>query len=143
MAEGEAPRADSVPASDAAAGRDYGLSIRAAVLAWAIPGAGHVYLGRRRLGVVFCAIVLAALAIGVSLDGNLSRVLPERPLSLLATLGTMGVGLAYFLLRFLAGYTGNVVASGFEYGSAFILTAGLMNLLLVLDAWDVSQGRKE
>ena len=142
MAEGEAPRVDSMPAPDAAEGRDLGLSIRAAVLAWAIPGAGHVYLGRRRLGLIFCVIVLASLAIGVSLDGNLSRVVPERPLSLLATLGTMGVGLAYFLLRF-AGYAGNVVASGFEYGSAFILTAGLMNLLLVLDAWDVARGRKE
>lgn len=143
MAEGEAPRVDSVPAPDTAVGRDLGLSVRAAVLAWAIPGAGHVYLGRRRLGLIFCVIVLASLAIGVSLDGNLSRVVPERPLSLLATLGTMGVGLAYFLLRFLAGYVGNVVASGFEYGSAFILTAGLMNLLLVLDVWDMARGRKE
>ena len=142
MAEGEAPGVDPKSAPSAL-GRDFGMSFRAAILAWAIPGAGHVYLGRRRLGVIFCLIVLASLAIGVSLDGNLSRVVPDRPLSMLATLGTMGVGLAYFLLRFLAGYTGDVVASGFEYGSAFILTAGLMNLLLVLDVWDIAQGRKE
>ena len=143
MVEGEAPRADTGAPPGTVVGRDLGLSVRAVILAWAIPGAGHVYLGRRRLGVIFCAIVLASLAIGVSLDGNLSRVMPERPLSLLATLGTMGVGLAYFLLRFFAGYAGDVVASGFEYGSAFILTAGLMNLLLVLDVWDLAQGRKE
>ena len=140
MAEGEARRA--APESAEGAEGHFGLTMRAILLAWTIPGAGHVYLGRRRLGVIFCLIVLASLAIGVSLDGNLSRVMPERPLSMLATLGTMGVGLAYFLLRFLAGYTGDVVASGFEYGSAFILTAGLMNLLLVLDVWDISQGRK-
>ena len=47
------------------------------------------------------------------------------------------------LLRYVAGYAGNIVASGFEYGSAFILTAGLMNLLLILDAWDLALGRKE
>ena len=139
MAEGEAQRTESAPAAPSP---ELGRCVRAALLAWAIPGAGHVYLGRRRLGVVFCVIVLACLAIGVSLDGNLSRVVPDRPLSILATLGTMGVGLAYFLLRFVAGYTGEVVASGFEYGSAFILTSGLMNLLLVLDVWDISMGRK-
>ena len=142
MPEVDAPRAQSASdtgsGSGGAAVRDLGHSVRAVLLAWMIPGAGHVYLGRRRLGSVFCLIVFAALAIGLSLDGNLSQILPERPLSILATLGTMGVGVAYFLLRFVVGYTGDVVASGFEYGSAFILTAGLMNLLLVLDAWDRS-----
>jgi hypothetical protein len=29
-----------------------------------------------------------------------------------------------------------------EYGTTFLLTAGLMNLLLILDAWDVARGRK-
>jgi len=35
------------------------------------------------------------------------------------------------------------VGAGFEYGTAFLLTAGLMNLLLVMDAWDIARGRKE
>ena len=55
----------------------------------------------------------------------------------------MGMGLPYFLLRYLAGYTGEVIAPGYEYGTAFLLTAGLMNLLLVLDAWDIARGKKE
>ena len=50
--------------------------------------------------------------------------------------------IVYFVLRYLLGYHGDLVSPGFEYGSAFILTAGLMNLLLVLDAWDHARGRK-
>ena len=143
MAEVEVSRADSGSERSELTARDRGRSVRAALLAWMIPGAGHAYVGRRVLGVLFCLIVFAALAIGLGLDGNLHRITPDRPLSILATLGSMGVGVAYFLLRYLVGYTGDIVASGFEYGSAFILTAGLMNLLLVLDAWDIALGRKE
>jgi hypothetical protein len=54
----------------------------------------------------------------------------------------MGMGLPYFVLRFYLHHRGEVLAVGFEYGFAFLLTAGLMNLLLVLDAWDIARGRK-
>ncbi len=110
--------------------------------AWLVPGAGHLMLGKVRRAVVFFVIVMAAITIGCLLEGNLYRVLPNQPLTILATLGSMGMGAPYFILRFLFGYHGNVVAAGFEYGSAFLLTGGLMNLLLVLDAWDIVRGRK-
>ena len=55
----------------------------------------------------------------------------------------MGMGFLYFLLRFGLHYQGNIMAAGYEYGTAFLLTAGLMNLLLVLDAWDIVRGKKE
>ena len=117
--------------------------MRAAVLAWAIPGAGHVYLGKKQRGGLFAALVFAALWIGWSLDGNLYTVVSDRPLSILATLASMGVGLPYFGLRYLLGYAGDLTAPGYEYGSAFILTAGLMNLLLVLDCLDLASGHKD
>jgi hypothetical protein len=115
----------------------------AAVVAWLVPGAGHWYLGRRGRALAFLGLVAASLALGVALHGNLYRPLPGQPLTYLATLGCMGMGLPYFLLRYLAGYAGEVIAPGYEYGTAFILTAGLMNLLLVLDAWDIALGKKD
>ena len=115
----------------------------AAVVAWLVPGAGHWYLGRRGRALAFLGLVAASLALGVALHGNLYRPLPGQPLTYLATLGCMGMGLPYFLLRYLAGYTGEVIAPGYEYGTAFILTAGLMNLLLVFDAWDIALGKKD
>jgi TM2 domain-containing membrane protein YozV len=115
----------------------------AAVLAWLVPGAGHFYLGRRGRALAFFAVVAASLAIGCFLQGRLWQILPNQPLSILATLGSMGMGAVYFVLRYALGYQGDIVARGFEYGSAFVLTAGLMNVLLVLDAWDIAHGKKD
>jgi len=112
------------------------------VAAWLVPGSGHLMLGKMRRAVIFFAIVMAAIAIGGLLEGNLYRVLANQPLTVLATLGSMGMGSPYFILRYFFGYQGNVVAAGYEYGTAFLLTAGLMNLLLILDAWDIVRGRK-
>jgi len=115
----------------------------AAFLAWVIPGAGHLMLKRTARGALFFVLVVATLWIGCRLQGNLYVPVPGQPLTYLATLGCMGLGLPYFVLRYLLGYHGDLVAAGFEYGTAFILTAGLMNLLLVLDAWDIAQGKKD
>ena len=82
-------------------------------------------------------LVLASLFIGWRLEGRLPWTLSGPPLQVLATLGCLGSGVPVLALRFGFGYEGTVEAAGFEYGSAFILTAGLMNLLLVLDAWDL------
>jgi hypothetical protein len=122
---------------------DWGQAIRALLLAWLIPGGGHFLLRRRRRAIAFFVIVLVSFVIGLGLDGNLYRIMPDRPLSILATLACLGVGAPYVGMRFLVGYAGDPLAPGFEYGSAFILTAGLMNILLVLDVWDIGRGRKE
>lgn len=110
--------------------------------AWLVPGSGHWWIGRKRRAVAFAALIIASLVVGCLLHGNLHRIIPNQPLTLLATLGSMGMGAPYFVLRFFLGYHGDLVAPGYEYGSAFILTAGLMNLLLVLDAWDLARNRK-
>ena len=115
----------------------------AAVLAWIVPGAGHFLLGRRRRALVYAAIIGVNLFVGQALSGNLDRVVPGQPLSVLATLGSMGSGALYFLLRYAAGYQGDLLAQSYEYGTAFLRTAGLMNWLLVLDAWDIARGKKE
>lgn len=115
----------------------------AAVLAWFVPGAGHLYLRRPVRAVSFFALVLASLLVGCALQGKLYMVVPDQPLSRLATLACMGMGAPYFVARFVLRYAGDVLAPGFEYGSAFILTAGLMNLLLVLDALDIARGLKD
>lgn len=114
----------------------------AVLAAWLVPGAGHLMLGRWRRGVVFAVLVLATLVVGCQLEGRLWWVWQGSPLQILATLGCMGVGLPFFLLHYALDYQGTLVAAGYEYGSAFILTSGLMNLLLVLDSWDIGRGIK-
>jgi len=138
--ETPAAKAAAAAAVDAAAGRRGGL---AAILALVFPGLGHLYLGRKGRAVLFAVVVLVAAVLGAKLDGNLYTPLAGHPLTYLATIGSMGMGLPYFLLLYPLHYAGDVTAQGYDYGTAFLLSAGLMNLLLVLDAWDVGSGRKE
>lgn len=120
-----------------------GNAVVAAVAAFLIPGLGHIYLRRWRRGLAFFLLVVLSLWVGWDLQGNLYRIVPNEPLSILGTLGAMGMGIPYFVLRWGLGYTGDILSAGYEYGTAFLLTAGLMNWLLVLDALDISRGKKE
>ncbi len=115
----------------------------AAIFAWLLPGGGHLLLGRRRRALVFFVLVALALAFGIYLHGDMPWVWRGSPLRTLATLACLGNGVGYLALRFGFGIEGDVQAPGHDYGSAFILTAGLMNLLLILDAWDIARGSKE
>ena len=114
-----------------------------AVAAWAVPGSGHLLLRKPRRAAVVCGVVLFSFLFGCWLRGHLYVVIPEQPLSRLATLSSMGAGGPYFLARYLVEYEGDILSSTFEYGKAFLLTAGLLNLLAVLDAWDIASGSKD
>ena len=120
------------------------MSKRAAVamaMAFALPGAGHFFLGRRARGLAFFVIVSSMLGVGLMVGGKVYAFEHGELLNNFATLGTMGAGLLYVLGRGLAD-GGRVLSITFEHGTAFALSAGLMNLLLVLDAGDIAEGRK-
>ena len=92
--------------------------------------------------VIFCLVVFGSLAVGCFLGGELYRPTSGQPLMTLAGYACMGMGIVYFVLQYAVEYQADVAGAGFEYGKAFILTAGLMNILLVLDAVDIGRGQK-
>jgi hypothetical protein len=115
----------------------------AVVLAWLFPGLGHAYLGRRRTALVYAAVVTVAFVLGISFQGRLYTIESGQPLSILATFAVAGAGILNIGARLLSDNPGGAVLSvTYEYGCAYLLTAGLMNLLLMLDAWDIAVGRK-
>ena len=115
----------------------------AAVLAWVFPGFGHLYLGRRRTALLYAAIVTVTFLLGLSFQGRLYTIDSSQPLTILATFAVSGAGLLNIAARFLSDNPGGaILAPTYEYGCAYLLTAGLMNLLLMLDAWDIASGRK-
>ncbi|HMA18666.1 MAG TPA: DUF6677 family protein [Thermoanaerobaculia bacterium] len=115
----------------------------AALLAWIFPGLGHAYLGHRRTAIAFAAIVTAVFLLGLSFEGRLYTIDRSQPLTILATFAVSGAGLLNVAARFLSDNPGGtILASTYEYGCAYLLTAGLMNLLLMLDAWDIAAGKK-
>jgi hypothetical protein len=118
-------------------------ALPAMALAFAIPGAGHFFLGRRALAVTFFGIVALMFGVGLAIDGTLYTLADSRGevLAQLASIASAGSGVLYFV-GYLTGPHGDVWESTFEYGRTFTLTAGLMNLLLVLDCWDIATGRK-
>ncbi|HEX7707050.1 MAG TPA: DUF6677 family protein [Thermoanaerobaculia bacterium] len=122
------------------------MSVRAALamlLAFSLPGAGHLYLGRRARGAAFFFIVLFIFVLGLAVDGGIYTTAGSggSVLRLLASYASMGAGSLYFVARELGPF-GDVTAATWEYGTTFTLTAGLMNLLLVLDCYDIARGRK-
>jgi hypothetical protein len=126
---------------------------------------GHVLLGRVRRGVLFAALVLGSFGIGLAHDGRLAlRNGNEAFLTSLQLVANVGVGPVDLLARQRvygeAAYALSVEADPEHdprwqvlrqrarsadsiYGTAYLWTAGLMNLLLLLDVWDIARGRKD
>jgi len=84
-----------------------------------------------------------SFVVGILLDGELILPQPGDPLSYLAAVATVGNGALFLLARALDVGQGVATAVSYEYGNTFLLTAGMMNLLLVLDVHDIARGRKE
>ena len=109
---------------------------------WAIPGVGHLWLGRRHKGVVFLIALPLMFAIGLAIHGRLFPFDFSEPLVALAAIADLGIGLIYMVASALGFGAGDVRAVTYEYGNAFLIVAGLLNLLVVIDAYDVALGRK-
>jgi hypothetical protein len=54
----------------------------------------------------------------------------------------MGIGIPYIVARAMDAGAGNVIAVTYEYGNTFLIVAGLLNTLVVIDAFDIAKGRK-
>lgn len=119
-------------------------------LGWAVPGLGHFLLRRfDRAGVFFTSIV-AMGGLGLAMGGKLYGPTLDRSQGLFVALlhflgfvGDLGAG-AMFLIGRLAGmgqmYMDRALG---DYGTVFFLSAGLLNLLTALDAYDIAVGKKE
>jgi hypothetical protein len=110
--------------------------------AWAVPGAGHLWLGRVQKGLIFLVTLPLMFATGLWLQGRLFPFELGQPLVALAAFADIGMGVPYFAAKAAGLGAGRVVAQSFEYGNAFVIVAGLLNMLVVLDAFDVAEGRK-
>ncbi len=121
---------------------DHGGLALLAVAAWLVPGSGHLWLGRRGKGLIFLVALTAMFAIGLALKGRLFPFETSEPLVFLAAVADLAVGLPYFIASAVGFDKGDVAAVTYEYANAFLIVAGLLNMLVVLDAYDTAVGRK-
>lgn len=112
------------------------------IIAWLVPGGGHAYLRKWRRAVLFSSSVLLLFGLGLYLDGRLFS-LEAGFFGFLRFFADAAVGLPYLLGKSLGWGHGDIRSFGYEYGNTFLYTAGLINMLLVLDAYDIAQGVKE
>ena len=119
------------------------LTVLACILAWVVPGAGHFFLRRWVRGAIFFVSVVALFLIGLALDGKLFGAEFTDLFSVLKFIDNAAIGVLYFAGRAMDKGIGDLTSLSYEYGNTFLYTAGLLNMLLILDAFDVAQGRKQ
>lgn len=112
------------------------------IVAWLVPGAGHAWLGRPGKAAVFFVVLIAMFAIGLGCGGRLFPLQGGDLLVLLAALAEWALGAPHLLASLAGAGRGEVVAAAYEYGNTFLIAAGLLNALVILDAVDIATGRR-
>lgn len=142
-----------------------GRTVLALVAGWLVPGAGHAILGRVRRGALFFLLIMGSFGLGLAEEGRLALYSPRDGfLTGLQLVANLGVGPADLFAR-MSVYGGAAYALPDQsdpahaprieklrerqrsavsaYGTAFLWSAGLMNLLLLMDVWDIAKRRKD
>jgi hypothetical protein len=138
---------ESMATKSTAAGRarpatEPGTLVLLCLAAWAIPGAGHLWMGRRQKALVFMIALPLMFLIGLLLDGRIFPFDFSEPLVGLAAIADLGLGAPWLVARLLEAGGGTVTAASYEYGNCYLIVAGLLNFLVILDAYDIGMGRK-
>jgi hypothetical protein len=119
-----------------------GMLVLLCLAAWAVPGAGHLWMGRRQKGIIFLLAIPAMFLAGLLMHGRIFPFDWTEPLVGLAAVANLGTGAPWLLARMVDAGAGTVTAVTYEYGNCFLIVSGLLNSLVILDAFDIGMGRK-
>ena len=100
----------------------------AVLLAWLIPGGGHFLLKRPGRGAVLGISVALVFLLGLMMRGTLFQ--PQG--------GDLLTMVIYY-----GGFIGDLLSGVHDYGTKFLVAAGLLNLLAMVDAWEIATGKKD
>jgi hypothetical protein len=119
-----------------------GMLVLLCLASWLVPGAGHLWMGRRQKGFVFLLALPAMFLIGLLLKGRVFPFELSDPLVALAAVANLLAGAPWIIARVMDAGAGTVTAATYEYGNCFLIVSGLLNFLVILDAYDIALGRK-
>ena len=113
------------------------------IAGWLVPGLGHLLLGRWIRALLLFVSIISMFALGLAMHG---KIYPPSSdivsLDMLGFIGDLGNGLLYFLST-LFGWGQNIVqVVTADYGTKFIVVAGLLNFISAVDAHSLKLGRK-
>lgn len=111
------------------------------IAGWLVPGAGHFLLGKWYRGALLAASILGMFAMGIAMQGKLYSGAHDI-LEILGLAGDLGNGLLFFVGRILGLGAEQVQVTTADYGTRFIVVAGLLNVISAVDAHNLRTGRK-
>src|ERR1700756_19424 len=119
------------------------MSVVAPALGWLIPGAGHLIQKRYGRGLLLMASICAMFLLGLAMQGRIYKPNGGDILDILGFVGNVGGGGLYILTRALDWGHGAIAHATADYGTKFLIVAGLLNFIAVADAYHIAIGKKQ
>ncbi len=119
------------------------VAVGFAVAGWFVPGLGHLLAGRWGRGAIFFLIVVTMLVTGFLQRGYVFSTNFKDAFGLLGFLADIGNGVLYFTSKLIETAGPDTARASGDYGTRFVATAGVLNLLAAFDAYAVAIGEKD
>jgi len=118
------------------------MTALACIAGYFIPGLGHAVLRKWDRAVVFFGSITIMLALGIQLQGRLFNPEFGDFFSTIKFIAEAGSGLLYWVPWLRGMGAGDPTAYTYDYANVFIYVAGLLNMLVIVDIFDIALGRK-
>jgi hypothetical protein len=118
------------------------MSVIAPAIAWLIPGAGHLIQRRWIRGLLLMVSIVTMFTLGLLMQGRVYRPNGGDILDILGFVGDVGAGGLYLLTRVMDWGQGAIAHATADYGTKYLIVAGLLNLICVADAYHIAIGKK-
>lgn len=113
------------------------------VAGWLVPGGGHFWQRKWYRGTLLLVSVATMFLLGLSMHGKMYRYNPGDIVDTLAWLADLSAGGLYLGAKLFGYDVPEPPSAAADYGTKFLLTAGLLNALAMLDAYDIALGKKD
>jgi TM2 domain-containing membrane protein YozV len=134
--------ANTVQVPARAAGRSSSMALLVLIAGWLVPGAGHFMLGKWVRGLLLFVSLVLMFSLGVALQGKIYLPNTGDLLDILNFAGDLGTGLLYVVAKLFDLGAAAVVTVSADYGTKFMVVAGLLNVIAAVDAHSLATGRK-
>ena len=118
------------------------MSVIVPAVAWLIPGAGHLIQKRWIRGLLLMASIVCMFVLGLLMQGRVYKPNGGDILDILGFVGDVGAGGLYILTRTMNWGQGAIAHATADYGTKFLIVAGLLNFICVADAYHIAIGKK-
>jgi hypothetical protein len=119
-----------------------GFIYTALILGWLIPGAGHLLTRHWIRALLLFVAITAMFSLGLAMQAKVYVPNTGDPLDILGFAGDLGAGALYFFARIFSLGQSTVQLVTADYGTKFVVVAGLLNFVAAVDAHNLRIGRK-